>query len=180
MKRSRLFFSLIAGLLSTMALAGPDQFSKGPLINDYGENVVIDEGLPDPAKQRFKVLFDIAESEGQGKVSRKFNSVARFINMHIRAGVPRENINVAMVIHGKAGFDVMNNAAYKERFLQDNASLGLLQDLQQAGVAVYLCGQSAVHLDIERTDLSPGVRMSLSAMTANALLQQQGYTLNPF
>jgi len=28
--------------------------------------------------------------------------------------------------------------------------------------------------------LAPGVEMTLSAMTAHALLQQDGYTMNPF
>jgi len=28
--------------------------------------------------------------------------------------------------------------------------------------------------------LLPGVEMALSAMTAHAILQQEGYTLNPF
>lgn len=45
---------------------------------------------------------------------------------------------------------------------------------------VILCGQSAAASGIERVDLLPGVEMALSAMTAHALLQQDGYTLNPF
>ncbi len=42
------------------------------------------------------------------------------------------------------------------------------------------CGQSAASNHIANADLLPGVKMSLSAMTAQALLQQSGYTLNPF
>jgi hypothetical protein len=34
-------------------------------------------------------------------------------------------------------------------------------------------------MDIDQEDLLPGVRVALSAMTANALLQQNGYTFNP-
>jgi hypothetical protein len=33
---------------------------------------------------------------------------------------------------------------------------------------------------VKTEDLLPGVEMALSAMTAHALLQQQGYTFNPF
>ncbi|VVS99449.1 hypothetical protein ERY430_40383 [Erythrobacter sp. EC-HK427] len=33
---------------------------------------------------------------------------------------------------------------------------------------------------VEHDDLIEGVEMALSAMTAHALLQQQGYTINPF
>ena len=43
-----------------------------------------------------------------------------------------------------------------------------------------MCGQSAAGQGVKKTDLLPGVELALSAMTAHALLQQQGYTLNPF
>jgi intracellular sulfur oxidation DsrE/DsrF family protein len=47
-------------------------------------------------------------------------------------------------------------------------------------VQLLVCGQSAAYCDVKSDDLLPGVEMALSAMTAHALLQQQGYTLNPF
>jgi hypothetical protein len=34
--------------------------------------------------------------------------------------------------------------------------------------------------DVATDDLLPGVEMALSAMTAHALLQNSGFTLNPF
>ena len=33
---------------------------------------------------------------------------------------------------------------------------------------------------VANEDLLPGIEVGLSAMTAHALLQQQGYTVNPF
>ena len=48
-----------------------------------------------------------------------------------------------------------------------------------AGVAEMSRGKFTFY-DITGGDLLPGVEMSLSAMTAHALLQQDGYTLNPF
>tara|TARA_Y100000588_G_scaffold170524_1_gene184375 strand:+ start:507 stop:614 length:108 start_codon:yes stop_codon:yes gene_type:complete len=35
-------------------------------------------------------------------------------------------------------------------------------------------------MKVKQQQLIPGVQMALSAMTAHAQLQQQGYTLNPF
>jgi hypothetical protein len=35
-------------------------------------------------------------------------------------------------------------------------------------------------MKVAAEQLIPGVKMALSAMTAHAQLQQQGYTLNPF
>ena len=55
-----------------------------------------------------------------------------------------------------------------------------IEALLAEDVRFILCGQSAAALGIQRQSLAPGVQMALSAMTAHALLQQQGYTLNPF
>jgi hypothetical protein len=40
--------------------------------------------------------------------------------------------------------------------------------------------ESAAAYGIKPEDLIPGVEMALSAMTAHALLQQNGFTVNPF
>ena len=55
-----------------------------------------------------------------------------------------------------------------------------LQTLQENNVKFYLCGQSAAAQGIGKGDLLPGVKMALSAMTMHALLDQQGFSLNPF
>jgi intracellular sulfur oxidation DsrE/DsrF family protein len=49
-----------------------------------------------------------------------------------------------------------------------------------AGARIIVCGQTAAYYDVATEDLLPGVEMALSAMTVHALLQQQGFTLNPF
>ena len=100
--------------------------------------------------------------------------------MHVRAGVPLDNIDVAIVVHGKVSPQLLNAAAYEKRFGKANVNQDLLEQLMAAGVTITLCGQSAAFADVAAVDLLPGVQMSLSAMTAHALLQQQGYTLNPF
>jgi intracellular sulfur oxidation DsrE/DsrF family protein len=63
---------------------------------------------------------------------------------------------------------------------ETNANAGLIAALIETGVDVYLCGQTAANAGVSAEALLPGVRLSLSAMTTHALLQQNGYTLNPF
>ena len=97
------------------------------------------------------------------------------------AGVPQENIQIAIVVHGGASLDLTNQAffaAHKDG--AKNASASAVAQLQDHGVTFYLCGQSAAAHGISNADLLPGVQMSLSAMTAHALLQQQDFTINPF
>lgn len=173
--------ALLCLLLPLTATASNlEGFSKGPVFKNYGENISIEGGLDSAATQHFKVVFDIAEQTGEGELNRSFNSVARFINMHVRAGVPLANIEVAMVVHGKASLDLLRASAYQDRFAKTNLNEELLNALLRSGVEIYLCGQSAAFAGIGREELNQGVKMSLSAMTANALLQQRGFTLNPF
>ena len=101
---------------------------------------------------------------------------ARFLNMHVAAGVPEENIHLAVVVHGGAYRDLLNAESYGA----ENPNAPLIEQLIAHGVTIELCGQTAAYRDVSEDDLLPGVTISLSAMTSHALLQQQGYTLNPF
>ncbi|WP_226703927.1 DsrE family protein [Microbulbifer elongatus] len=173
-----------ASALFTLSLISPvvssADFSTGPVIKNYGGVAEVKQTSPLSGKEQFKVVFDVSDQGDKGKTNRRFESLARFLNMQARAGVPPEQVELALVVHGKAGFDLLTNAQYSEKFAGDNPNTPLLAELQKHGVQVYLCGQSAAYYGIDNSHLLPGVNMALSAMTANALLQQQGYTLNPF
>jgi len=80
------------------------------------------------------------------------------------------------VVHGLAGADLLTTEARGA----ENPNAGIIAQLLAAGVTIQLCGQSAEGMDIKKADLLPGITMAPSAITAHALLQQQGYTLNPF
>lgn len=157
------------------AQAGWEHFEKGPVIDDYGPVATID-GATLPASASFKIAFDISDVAEQGKASRYLESAARLLNMHARAGAKVEATQVAIVVHGAAAMDLVNN----ERYGGENASAGLIAALIGAGVSIQLCGQTAAYRDIAADDLLPGITMSVSAMTAHAVLQQDGFTLNPF
>ena len=171
----------ILGLLVSFdSLAGMQAFADGPLIQGYGKHAKVEMDMHIPKDVKLKVAFDVSDSFGKEHVNRKFESLARFLNMHVANGIKAENIQLALVVHGKAGSDLLNQKAYKLKFDSSNPNQELLQLLMQHKVQVYLCGQSAAYDEIKNADLIDGVQMSLSAMTAHALLQQQGYHLNPF
>lgn len=178
--------ALAAGLMlcaGAPALAEPRPgFSAGPVFENFGETAEVDADFAIPPWMVFKVAFDVSAPAEAGEVSRKLNTPARFINMHVRAGVREENISLAVVVHGKAAFDLLTDKAYKTHNpdAAGNASGALVKALLDEGVHIYLCGQTAAAYGLEKEELIPGVEMSLSAMTAHAWLQQQDYTLNPF
>lgn len=165
--------SIAATLIARAALADKaPTFSPGPVIENYGPVAVLDDFEPLPDSVSFKVAFDVAKAAEDGKASRQLESVARFLNLHGRAGVPEENMSLAIVVHGPASADLVANDA--------NASQNLIEALLEAGVRIELCGQTAAYREISKTDLIPGIVITHSAMTSHALLQLDGYTLNPF
>lgn len=175
-----ILLTLIASSSFNQSKAGSEGFTKGPVFKNHGENINVKDGLKKATQQHFKVVFDVYKENESDAPHRGFNSVARFINMHVRAGVPVENIEVALVVHGKASYDLMTNKAFKAKFSKTHASSDLLTQLLENNVRVFVCGQSSNYLGLTANQFTDGVEISLSAMTANALLQQEGYTLNPF
>lgn len=174
--------ALAALMIGGTAMAQTDApFHAGPVFTDFGKVTPVDSDLPVPRDTVFKVVFDSAKGAEPGTVNRVLDNAARFINMNVAAGVAVENIHVVIVMHGAAGADLTSDAFYRAHHDgKANASAAPLAQLIDHGVTVYLCGQSAARMGLTREVLLPGVKMALSAMTAHALLQQQGYTLNPF
>ena len=162
---------LILTACATTAWADEGTFTTGPIFTDYGPVADIEATMPIPADAAFRISFDVSKPAQDGSPNRTLVSAARFINMHARVGVPEENVEIAVVVHGKA---------VKEMADELSGSAELIAALTDHGVRIILCGQSAAYYEVATADLLPGVEMALSAMTAHALLQQQGYTLNPF
>jgi len=167
---------LFAGYAASPSLGGIEDFNTGPLITEYGPAVVVPGAEPLPANTVFNVAFDVTQQGEKDAINRRFESAARFLNMHAAVGVAPENMKLAVVVHGPAVLDLTNDAVYGGV----NKNAALIKLLLANGVTVQVCGQSAASRDVKTEDLLPGVKMAVSAMTAHALLQQQGYTLNPF
>ncbi len=170
----------LALTISTLSNAGPEAFHPGDAIPEYGRIADVDNEFPIAEGTEFQVVFDLADAGEPGDVNRGLESLARFINMHVDAGVPAEKIHLAVVIHGGAVHDVTNDAHYEPLKEAPNANAALVAALVEHDVRIYVCGQSAAYNDVTNDDLLPGVTMALSAMTAHAQLQQEGYALNPF
>ncbi|AMO72125.1 DsrE family protein [Sphingorhabdus sp. M41] len=181
MKIIRLALMLPLLALAQTASAQMENFKPGPVFESFGPTAPVEQSEPVAKDAMFNIAFDVATPAESGKINRTIESAARFINMHVAAGVPEENIRLAIVVHGGASLDLTSQeffAAHKDG--AQNASAAAIAQLQEHGVIFYLCGQSAAAHGIDNADLLPGINMSLSAMTAHALLQQQGFTINPF
>lgn len=167
--RNLLVFLLISVSFAVLA----EDPTMGPVVDEYGPTYKVDErdvALPDGFV--YKTVFDIGQDPKPDEVNRYLVTVARFLNMHVRNGVSIEEMNLAIVVHGAATRNLVK--------ADDNPNLQLLGKLQEAGVRVYLCGQSMVHSGIRKDELANGVQVGLSAMTQLTILQADGYALIPW
>jgi len=181
-RRARLLWAC-ALLCATAAGAQdfPAGFSTGPVIEDFGP--VAD--MPESAFNlvpgtRYRLLFDAATGDKEKhEINRRLESVARFLNMHARAGIDPKDLEIEVVAHGPTTWDVLSDAAYRKLFGRDNPNTALLRALADAGVKIRECGQSMAYYGLTEADLAPQVDMAVSAMTVVVRRQSEGWVLLP-
>ena len=171
--------TILVGLITlgaTHAAAGV----TGPIIEDYGPVFYTKPlDVKTPTDREYMGLFELSGGfvEGRNTINAGFNSVARFLNMHAQVGVPKKGIGAALIVHGNATHSALSNKKYRELFGVGNPNTKLLKELKDKGVLIAQCAQSATVLGFTKGDMAVTVDFYLSAMTAMAIFQQDGYLL---
>jgi len=164
-------------LLITFALTLQIQAQKTKTIEDFGKVFKIEK--PDLVLQKdklYKVVFDVfTDVKKKSKKNSSIVTVARYIQMHVQQGVPTKNLKVALVLHGAATKNALNDAAYLEKYGKENPNSALLHALKQANVDIFVCGQSLYAKGYKKEHTSKDVLVSLSALTALVHFQTAGY-----
>ncbi|NNF81425.1 MAG: DsrE family protein [Flavobacteriaceae bacterium] len=167
--------------LSLMVVAQQDRV-EGKAIKGFGETFKIDN--PEIATDTgltHKVIFDVSKSsEDKSTINKYIETAARFLNMHMDAGMKSDQLHVAMTIHGGAWQDILTNEAYKELYGVPNPNAPLIKALTEAGAEIILCGQTKAFRGVEAKDKLPEVKVALSAMTALLQFQNNGYKFIKF
>jgi intracellular sulfur oxidation DsrE/DsrF family protein len=88
-------------------------------------------------------------------------------------------MDLAIVVHGAAVKNLLSDDAYEARYGHKNPNLELLIKLHEAGVRIFVCGQSMAFGGIAKSELAEPVKVALSAMTMLTVLQSEGYALLP-
>ncbi|MEE4279246.1 MAG: DsrE family protein [Halieaceae bacterium] len=184
--RARTCLTLAATALFAAATAQgadyPPGAQLGPVIENYGPVMAVPEGAFAMQNDRqYKVVKDVSRSSDKpDELNRNFDAIARLLNMQARAGMPEEALEAAIVVHGPAVRDLLDDEEYKARFGIANPNTGLLDALAGAGVRIYVCAQTAAARGFATETLNPGVEVALSAMGAHIRLNEEGYRLIPF
>ncbi|WP_340063361.1 DsrE family protein [Ascidiimonas aurantiaca] len=180
--RYAFFVSTLLTMSMCFHLHGQSLRKNGPVIEKFGGVYEV----PDPdfevsATEELKVVFDVDQSTSEHQnLNPRINTAARFLNMHAQSGFSTENLKVTLVIHGAAYKDILNDDAYKELFGTGNPNAKLIEALDAAGVDIIICGQTAAHRNIDKTDALPQIQWALSAMTVLIHLQNTGYRMIKF
>lgn len=167
-------------LLLALLLGAPAAATDGPVFMGFGSHTPVEADLVIPRGMVLRHVYDVTAAS-PGKRNPGFETAARFINSHVGNGMAERDVAVAVVVHGPAIAELTRATAYAARNAGAvNASEAMVTEMVKKGVRFIVCGQAANAMGVKKADLLPGVELAISASSAHAVLQAQGYTLNPF
>jgi intracellular sulfur oxidation DsrE/DsrF family protein len=130
---------------------------------------------------KYKFLMNLSEWEKDTasikQVSGGLAEIGRIINLHIAAGVPKENLEVVIVVHGPALNAFLTNPEYRAKFNVDNPSMDILKQFMAIKTRFIACGQAELFANIPKEKLIPEVNTALSAMIVLSTYQLKGYVM---
>jgi intracellular sulfur oxidation DsrE/DsrF family protein len=174
--------TLLSLLLIGLSLSAFSQSRVNPIIKNYGGifEIPYAEEKPDPSLE-YKIVIEIERSsEAPDSLNWALHNVSRLLNLHSIGGVPKENLTVVLAIHGGAAYTVMSNREYKNKYGVDNPNLKLYKELKEAGVKMFVCGQSLIARSIDRNNMVPEVKIATSMLTTLTTYQLKGFAVLKF
>ena len=153
------------------------QSQVAPIIKNFGAIYEVPDAVekPDPNLE-YKIVIDLASgSDKPGDINLGLVNIARMINLHSVGGVLKEKMEIVVAVHNEASYSIMDNDSYLEKYKTNNPNLALYKELMEAGVKVFICGQSLVARRIDRHKISDGVSIATSMLTVLTTHQLKGY-----
>ncbi|MDX5422168.1 MAG: DsrE family protein [Hymenobacteraceae bacterium] len=177
----RLALALIPALFLLVAPAAAQE-KVSPVVKGFGAINPIPKATKKPdAALDYRIVVDVyKEAEKPDQLVPGLHHTARMLNLHGYGGVPEEKLQVVLVVHGPALALVLDNRAYREKFGTDNPNIPLIRALKEAGVELYVCGQSMIARGYDFAALNPAIGLSVSALTVLTEYQLKGYALITF
>ncbi len=173
---------LLSALLTITLTACIAQKRVNPVIKNFGGIYDIPEATvkPDP-NQEYKIVIDVyGGSEDKSKIDRSLNNVARMLNLHAVGGVSPEKMSVVLALHAQSTYSIMDNDSYRKKFGSENPNIKLVEELNEAGVKITVCGQSLKSRNVKGNRLLSEVEIATSMLTTVTSYQMKGYQLLKF
>ena len=120
MKKTGLLLLLILTLCFLNA-----QTKVNPVIKSYGTVFQLPDSdhKPDPSI-KYKIIVELTENGSKpDSLNEYIEALATLVNLHAAEGVPKENIQMVVILRKMATYAVFDNELYKEKFKCDNPNL---------------------------------------------------------
>jgi intracellular sulfur oxidation DsrE/DsrF family protein len=128
-----------------------------------------------------KIIFDFTQStanNAQGShVNEGLEEVARILNLHLAAGLKRDNLKAVVVFHSASLLSILHDEYYQNKYGNNNPNKDILNQLMKNGIDLVVCGQSIMLRELSPGDILPGIQFALSAKTTLSKYQNIGYIL---
>ena len=178
--------NLTLALCSLLLLHIPDmvqgQAKMQPEVIPYGQVSEV-PGVrfrADPAMP-YKIVVEIASSDTTtDALSQPVELAARLVNLLAMDGIDKSKRSIAVIFHNMGSYCIQNDEAYQRKYGRANPNRDALLKLAEAGVALYVCGQSTVKRNIAPSELLPSVQIASSFLTAYTTFQLKGYATLKF
>ncbi len=178
MKNKLLLFATAILLTSLSTYA---QTPANPIIKDFGTIYGLDNARNPDKSLDYKIVIDLkASNDDFSKVNKGLINVARALNLHGAGGVPAEQLHMTVAIHYTATPIVLNDVGYQKKYGVNNPNQKLIKQLKDAGVEIYICGQSLVARKYAFEDVNPEIKIALSMLTVVSEHMMKGYSLLVF
>jgi intracellular sulfur oxidation DsrE/DsrF family protein len=169
-------------ILSLLCLSGSLAFAQKkiyPLIKSGGGMFEVPEATPVvDKKMKYKLIVDLSKaSDKPDSVNSALDKLARLVNTHIEAGVPKENLSVIGIIHFLGTPMILEDEAYKKKFGMANPNTALINELGKNGVRFYVCGQSLRARKLVDEKRNENIKVAQSALITFSTFQNMGYAL---
>ena len=133
------------------------------------------------SETNMKIIFDFTQStanNAQGShVNEGLEEVARILNLHLAAGLKRDNLKAVVVFHSASLLSILHDEYYLSKYGNNNPNKDILNQLMKNGIDLVVCGQSIMLRELSPGDILPGIQFALSAKTTLSKYQNIGYIL---
>ncbi len=150
-----------------------------PVIKNYGKVVKLPAAAQQPRNESM-IVVDVTQGGEPNELNPGIEKIARFVNIYQGAGEKPASVKIAIVLHGDATLTVLNSDTYTTRFgTKDNPNFDCLHELHEAGVEIYVCGQSLIRKGAKPEDVVVFADVAVSGLTSLVNLQADGYSYMP-
>ncbi|MCA9260098.1 MAG: DsrE family protein [Planctomycetales bacterium] len=161
------------------AATGAAADSGAPVIANYGKVVPLPNAAQQP-RPGSQIIVDMTSGGPDRELNPGLDRVARFLNLYAAAGKRPADVELVLVLHGAATDAALANDAYAARRNgAENPNFECLHELHEAGVEIFVCGQSLHAEGSTPEDVLVFVDVAVSAVTTLVNFQEDGYVCLP-